>query len=307
MLSATAGAQPGFTPIFNGRDLEGWEIDTPGLWQVRDGMLVGKHTGLKYNDFLPTKKHYRDFELQLEFRLVGGVGNSGIQFRSVPATVPHEVSGYQADIGAQYWGFDESEVARSQNMKHITRRQVILSAPLAARAAQTSPNDTIRIGVIGTGGRSRRLMKGLDSVPGARSAALADVWEGALAETVKMSPPGVMTTRDYRELLDRKDIDAVIIGSGIIPFWQELRVQRGRVKPFVSGGYFLKMMHFTGERSLYGRFPGKTRRRNCGAAGGGISIKAGQMRIEPKNRLTRTCWDGLQNEQAHDLMLGFRF
>lgn len=98
-------------------------------------------------------------------------------------------------------------------MKDITRRQVILSAPLAARAAQTSPNDTIRIGVIGTGGRSRRLMKGLDSVPGARIAALADVWEGALAETVKMSPPGVMTTRDYRELLDRKDIDAVIIGS----------------------------------------------------------------------------------------------
>lgn len=101
-------------------------------------------------------------------------------------------------------------------MNEIARRQMILSTPLtalAANAAQKSPNDTIRIGVIGTGGRARRLMKGLDSVPGAKIAALADIWDGALAEAVKMSPSGVVTTRNYKELLDRKDIDGVIIGS----------------------------------------------------------------------------------------------
>ena len=100
----------GFTPLFNGRDLEGWDADTPGLWQARDGMIVGRHSGLKYNDFLRTRKLYSDFILKLSFRLVGGIGNSGIQFRTKAAPISHEVSGYQADIGEKYWGclYDES-------------------------------------------------------------------------------------------------------------------------------------------------------------------------------------------------------
>ncbi|MGH9657425.1 MAG: 3-keto-disaccharide hydrolase [Bryobacteraceae bacterium] len=96
--------------LFNGKSLDGWETDTPGLWSVRDGMIVGRHEGLKYNDFLRTKRSYADFRLRLKFRLVNGEGNSGIQFRSKPAAIPHEVSGYQADIGQKYWGclYDES-------------------------------------------------------------------------------------------------------------------------------------------------------------------------------------------------------
>jgi hypothetical protein len=99
-----------FQALFNGKDLDGWEVDTPNLWTVRDGMIVGKSPGLKYNDFLRTKKHYSDFILKLSFRLVNGEGNSGIQFRSRPVPNSHEVSGYQADIGQQYWGclYDES-------------------------------------------------------------------------------------------------------------------------------------------------------------------------------------------------------
>lgn len=113
-VASAAAAQPGFKPLFNGRDLDGWQVDTPGLWQVRDGALVGEHDGLKYNDFLRTKRHYRNFELRLKFRLVNGEGNSGIQFRSKPVRDSHEVEGYQADIGAQYWGclYDESRRKR---------------------------------------------------------------------------------------------------------------------------------------------------------------------------------------------------
>ncbi len=96
--------------LFNGRNLDGWEVDTASLWSVRDGMIVGKSPGLEYNDFLRTKKHYANFRLKLQFRLISGEGNSGIQFRSKPVPVSHEVSGYQADIGQQYWGclYDES-------------------------------------------------------------------------------------------------------------------------------------------------------------------------------------------------------
>jgi predicted dehydrogenase len=103
-------AEPRFTRLFNGRDLEGWQEDTKGLWRARNGILVGSHRGLKYNDFLRTRRDYRDFILRLDFRLVNGEGNSGIQFRSKPVPGSHEVSGYQADIGQKYWGclYDES-------------------------------------------------------------------------------------------------------------------------------------------------------------------------------------------------------
>ncbi len=118
-VAGLPAAEEGFTPLFNGKNLDGWEVDTPGVWQARKGVIVGKHGGLKYNDFLRTQKQYENFILKLEFRLVDGVGNSGIQFRSKPASIPHEVSGYQADIGEKYWGalYDES------------RRNKVLVAP----------------------------------------------------------------------------------------------------------------------------------------------------------------------------------
>lgn len=99
----------GFVPLFNGKDLTGWEGDT-SLWSAREGMLVGTSPGIKHNDFLATEKSYGDFILKFSFRLNGAAGsNSGVQFRSV--RIPgHEMSGYQADIGENYWGclYDES-------------------------------------------------------------------------------------------------------------------------------------------------------------------------------------------------------
>ncbi len=97
-------------PLFNGHDLKGWVVDTKHVWRVKDGMIIGKHKGLDHNDFLRTAEQYGDFELKAKFRLINNVGNTGIQFRSENATEPHEVSGYQADVGEKYWGslYDES-------------------------------------------------------------------------------------------------------------------------------------------------------------------------------------------------------
>ncbi len=116
--------QPGaWRPLFDGRTLDGWVQDTPGLWSVRDGMIVGRHEGLQWNDFLRTRDSFEDFELSLEFRLVGGRGNSGVQFRSIPDQKEHELFGYQADIGENYWGslYDESR-----------RRRILAQAPQPA-------------------------------------------------------------------------------------------------------------------------------------------------------------------------------
>jgi predicted dehydrogenase len=121
------GHKPGeWRPLFNGKDLSEFVVDTKSCWSVRSGVILGQHAGLKYNDFLRTREHYDDFELKLKFRLKGGEGNSGIQFRSEPVAASHEVSGYQADIGQKYWGclYDESR-----------RKRVLAEPPAGALAA----------------------------------------------------------------------------------------------------------------------------------------------------------------------------
>ncbi len=74
-------------------------------------------------------------------------------------------------------------------------------------------NDTINVGLIGTGGRTRHLMKALAKIPRARMAAVCDVWEVALNEGRKLADPKAFVTRNYKDILDRKDIDVVLIGT----------------------------------------------------------------------------------------------
>jgi hypothetical protein len=111
VLPAACGPaeEESFEPIFNARDLTGWEGDTL-LWVVEDGLLIGRSPGISYNDFLAATAPYGDFVLQLRFRLVDGKGNSGIQFRSQRVPGSTEMIGYQADIGEGWWGslYDES-------------------------------------------------------------------------------------------------------------------------------------------------------------------------------------------------------
>jgi hypothetical protein len=107
----TAPAEEGFEPLFNGKDLTGWEGDMK-LWSAENGEIVGKSPGIKQNEFLATKKSFGDFVLKFKFRLVNtsGQANSGMQIRSKRVPNSSELSGYQADVGQNYWGclYDES-------------------------------------------------------------------------------------------------------------------------------------------------------------------------------------------------------
>jgi putative membrane-bound dehydrogenase-like protein len=88
--------------MFNGKSLAGWTGDST-LWSVEDGELVGRTNGLKRNEWIVSDLTAEDFRLTVQVKLVGNAGNSGIQFRS--RTVGNgEVAGYQADIGAGWWG-----------------------------------------------------------------------------------------------------------------------------------------------------------------------------------------------------------
>jgi hypothetical protein len=59
----------------NGHDLGEWETDTPALWQVRNGVIMGRAPGL-----LRTRKRYSNFTLTAKIRLIDGDANSAIQF-----------------------------------------------------------------------------------------------------------------------------------------------------------------------------------------------------------------------------------
>jgi 3-keto-disaccharide hydrolase len=108
-VSLARAAEEGFTPLFDGKTLAGWEGD-PLLWVVENEMLIGRSPGISYNDFLATEKSYGNFILRLQAQLVDNTGNSGIQFRSERVSGSMEMAGYQADIGPEYWGnlYDES-------------------------------------------------------------------------------------------------------------------------------------------------------------------------------------------------------
>ncbi len=81
---------------------ENWN-GNPDLWTIRDDMIIGKSEGLNHNEFLVSNVTASDFRISLEIQLVGNVGNSGIQFRSM-ARKDGSVEGYQADVGAGWWG-----------------------------------------------------------------------------------------------------------------------------------------------------------------------------------------------------------
>ena len=111
--AAAEPADAGFTPIFNGTSLEGWE--GKDFWTVKDGAIVGTTTPEKPtngNTFLIWRQGtLDDFELKLKYKIEGG--NSGIQYRS------HDhgdfvVGGYQADIDSTptYTGINYEERGR---------------------------------------------------------------------------------------------------------------------------------------------------------------------------------------------------
>ena len=94
-----SATEAGFTRIFNGRDLTGWD-GKPGWWKVEEGALIAESTPEKpcqeCNYLIWRGGEPADFELIADFRL-SRAGNSGIQLRS--QALPHwDTSGYQADM-----------------------------------------------------------------------------------------------------------------------------------------------------------------------------------------------------------------
>ncbi len=101
----------GFQKLFDGKTLEGWDGDSK-IFRVEEKTIIGGQLKeqIPHNFFLSSQEEYADFELQLEFRLLGEATNAGVQLRSKRIPDHHEMIGYQADLGQEYWGalYDES-------------------------------------------------------------------------------------------------------------------------------------------------------------------------------------------------------
>ena len=111
--------QPAWTPLFNGRNLDGWvQRGGKANYQVEDGQIVGKAVPNTPNSFLCTSRDFANFILELEFKPMTDL-NSGIQIRSQCFDAAREVEaagkthkipagrvhGYQVEIdpGARAW------------------------------------------------------------------------------------------------------------------------------------------------------------------------------------------------------------
>ena len=97
---ASAADNEGFTSLFNGKNLDGWD-GNPKFWSVRDGAITGqttKENPTKGNTFIIWRNgKVDDFELRLQYKIING--NSGIQYRSKELG-NWVVGGYQGDFEA---------------------------------------------------------------------------------------------------------------------------------------------------------------------------------------------------------------
>lgn len=81
------------------------------------------------------------------------------------------------------------------------------------RAGKIGSNDTINIALIGAGGMGLADANTAITVPGVKLVAACDLYDGRLADAKRIYGNDIFTTRDYKEIISRKDIDAVIVAT----------------------------------------------------------------------------------------------
>ena len=115
---------------------------------------------------------------------------------------------------------------------HIPRRNFLSSSGLALAAFATaegrqtgsqSPNSTppgerIRFGIIGVGMEGSGLLENAITLPGIECVGAADLYDGRHTFAKQITGnPDLFTTRNYHDLLNRKDIDCIL--AAVPDFW----------------------------------------------------------------------------------------
>jgi hypothetical protein len=186
-ISHLLAAEDGYEPLFNGRDLTGWEGDAK-LWVVERRSLIGRSPGISYNNFLAHQRRFEDFILKFQVRLLEDAGNSGVQFRSERVLNSTEFYGYQADVGPGWWGnlYDESR-----------RRRTLVEVPQADRDRTVKKGQWNDYAVVALGKRIRLVLNGTVTADYIEpSATIAR--DGLIAVQIHSGPAMEVRFRDIR-------------------------------------------------------------------------------------------------------------
>ena len=96
----------------------------------------------------------------------------------------------------------------------MNRRSFLVHSAAAPALLAQSPNNQIATAVIGVGNRGSSLLSDILNQPDARVVALCDNkpdrLDKAATAAARFNPA---TTSDWRKIIERKDVDAVIIGT----------------------------------------------------------------------------------------------
>jgi predicted dehydrogenase len=90
---------------------------------------------------------------------------------------------------------------------------IVLRAQTPALSQTPASNDRIRLAAIGVGIRGQADVRAALKTPGVELVAVADVYDGRHTLATEIWGPHLFTTRDYREVLARRDVDAVLIAA----------------------------------------------------------------------------------------------
>jgi hypothetical protein len=93
LLSVGLGAQPQWTTLFDGKNLDNWTTIGTANWKLTNG-IVEANTG---NGFLVSKASYKDFEVRAEF-WVDGPANSGVFARCADRTTINATNSYEVNV-----------------------------------------------------------------------------------------------------------------------------------------------------------------------------------------------------------------
>src|SRR5687768_13485268 len=74
-------------------------------------------------------------------------------------------------------------------------------------------NNRVVMGILGAGGRGRSVMRSFLKNPAVEFAAVCDIYEPNIAEARKIAGENSKTTYEYREILDNRDIHALLIAT----------------------------------------------------------------------------------------------
>jgi predicted dehydrogenase len=90
---------------------------------------------------------------------------------------------------------------------------------LAAQTPNTASSDPVRFASIGVGIQGSSLLRAAVTLPGGKCVAAADLYDGRHTLAKEIAGPDIRTTRRYHEILDDKNIEAVIVA--VPDFWHK--------------------------------------------------------------------------------------